>query len=283
MMLIGLPSTLPPKSSTAICAAVTEPWPVGVDAGPFMSVRTPILTTSSEIWARAACDDKTAAANAPSTDIFLAEIKTVLPLSFGTLAVLLDRELELGRQDVLAIILRSASTELTGSGREADLAGGRRVVAGKFRRALLQPLLTDKADQCLNRWPEIAALPHQQIKILPQQRDEIEARRFRRGAGRDAAIRLAAADGNGEIGTRETRRIEPPQILGSGAGARQQHVVQHPRTSAGLPDGHLRAGDKDIGQAEQMFRIARSNQKALLTPREGDQHRIMQARHRAHR
>jgi hypothetical protein len=43
-----LSSTLPPKSSTAICAAVTEPWPVGVDAGPFMSVSTPILTTSSE-------------------------------------------------------------------------------------------------------------------------------------------------------------------------------------------------------------------------------------------
>ena len=32
-MLIGLPSTLPPKSSIAICAAVTEPWPVGVEAG----------------------------------------------------------------------------------------------------------------------------------------------------------------------------------------------------------------------------------------------------------
>src|SRR5258705_1232788 len=97
MMLMGWPNTLPPKSSTAICAAVTEPWPVGLEPGPFISVRTPILTTSSEIWATAACDDKTTAANAPSTDIFLAEIKTVLPLSFGTLAVLLDRELELGR------------------------------------------------------------------------------------------------------------------------------------------------------------------------------------------
>src|SRR5712671_2490717 len=97
MMLIGLPSTLPPKSSTAICAAVTEPWPVGVEAGPFISVRTPILTTSSEIWASAACDDKAAAANAPSTDIFLAEIKTVLPLSLGALAILPDRELELSR------------------------------------------------------------------------------------------------------------------------------------------------------------------------------------------
>src|SRR2546429_7456565 len=93
MTLIGLPSTVLPKSSTAICAAVTEPWPVGVDAGPFMSVRTPILTTSSEIWPRAACDDNTAAANAASAEIFLAEIKTVLPLSLGTLAVLLDSEL----------------------------------------------------------------------------------------------------------------------------------------------------------------------------------------------
>jgi hypothetical protein len=37
----------------AICAAVTEPWPVGVDAGPFMSESTPILTTLSEISAPA--------------------------------------------------------------------------------------------------------------------------------------------------------------------------------------------------------------------------------------
>src|SRR5947199_4339848 len=53
MTLTGLPRTLPPKSSTAICAAVTEPCPVGVDAGPVMSVSTPILTTSSEICAEA--------------------------------------------------------------------------------------------------------------------------------------------------------------------------------------------------------------------------------------
>ena len=62
--MIGLPSTLPPKSSTAICAAVTEPWPVGVEAGPFMSVSTPILTTSSDTCASAAGDADIAAANA---------------------------------------------------------------------------------------------------------------------------------------------------------------------------------------------------------------------------
>jgi hypothetical protein len=56
-----------------------------------------ILLVSAEEIEPSTHDDKTAAANAPSTDIFLAEIKTVLPLSFGTLAVLLDRELELGR------------------------------------------------------------------------------------------------------------------------------------------------------------------------------------------
>src|ERR1700690_1426357 len=72
--LTGLPSPLPPKSSTAICAAVTEPWPVGVDAGPFMSVSTPILTTSSEIWARAAGDADSAASKAANIDIVLANI-----------------------------------------------------------------------------------------------------------------------------------------------------------------------------------------------------------------
>src|SRR5215216_4618064 len=74
MMLIGLPSTLPPKSSIAICADVTEPWPVGVAAGPFMSVRTPILTTSSEICASAALDANIAAPSIPSLDRFLANI-----------------------------------------------------------------------------------------------------------------------------------------------------------------------------------------------------------------
>jgi hypothetical protein len=44
-----------------------------------MSVRTPILTTSSEIWASAACGTNVAAANAASMDMVLAEIKAVLP------------------------------------------------------------------------------------------------------------------------------------------------------------------------------------------------------------
>src|SRR6478735_4236765 len=122
--------------------------------------------------------------------------------------------------------------------------------------------LTGSSSSAGSTFLQLFYRPHQRVEILPKQRDEIEARRFRRGAGRDAAIRLAAADGSGKIGTRQTWGIETPQIPGSGAGARQQHVEQHPRTSAGLPDGHLRPGGKDIGQAEQMFRIARSNQKA---------------------
>ena len=48
---LDLPATRPPKSSTAIWAASTEPGPVGVEAGPDRSVSTPILTTSSEICA----------------------------------------------------------------------------------------------------------------------------------------------------------------------------------------------------------------------------------------
>jgi hypothetical protein len=51
---IGFPGTLPPKSSIASSAAVTEPWPVASAAGPDRSVSTPNLTTSSEICAAAA-------------------------------------------------------------------------------------------------------------------------------------------------------------------------------------------------------------------------------------
>src|SRR5262249_22535911 len=49
----GLPKTLPPKSSMAICTAATEPGPSAPDEGPDMSVRTPIFTTSSETCALA--------------------------------------------------------------------------------------------------------------------------------------------------------------------------------------------------------------------------------------
>src|SRR4029077_12882444 len=84
---MGLPRTLPPKSSTAICAAVTEPWPVGVDAGPFMSVSTPILTTSSEIWARADGDVSIAAASAASAIAPLAESNSILPLTIIPLRI----------------------------------------------------------------------------------------------------------------------------------------------------------------------------------------------------
>src|SRR5437868_7039894 len=85
--LIGLPSTLPPKSSIAICTAVTEPWPVGVEAGPFMSVSTPILTTSSETCASAADDASIAAAPSRHAEKFL---KNILfpPWSTGALAAL---------------------------------------------------------------------------------------------------------------------------------------------------------------------------------------------------
>jgi hypothetical protein len=67
-----------------------------VDAGPFISVRTPILTTSSETWARAAGDANITAANTASGDIFLASIASPSVTS-GELAVLLDRELKPGR------------------------------------------------------------------------------------------------------------------------------------------------------------------------------------------
>src|SRR5262249_39651897 len=70
----------------AICAAVTEPWPVGVDAGPFMSVRTPILTTSSETWASAGGEERMAAAQIASRDVILPETTGYLPFSIGTLA-----------------------------------------------------------------------------------------------------------------------------------------------------------------------------------------------------
>src|ERR1700682_1168312 len=52
-MTIGLPSTLPPKSSAAIWAATTEPGPARSEYAPVMSVSTPIFTTASEICAAA--------------------------------------------------------------------------------------------------------------------------------------------------------------------------------------------------------------------------------------
>src|ERR1700747_1661315 len=75
-MLIGFPSTLPPQSPLALGVAVTEPWPVGVEAGPFVSVRTPILTTSSEICASAALEASMAAASVASGGRHLRSIRS---------------------------------------------------------------------------------------------------------------------------------------------------------------------------------------------------------------
>src|SRR3954454_3622450 len=86
MTLIGLPNTLPPKSSIAICAAVTEPWPVGVEAGPFMSVSAPILTSSSDTGASTAVDTSIAAAPSAAADNLLENIPFP-PWSTGALAV----------------------------------------------------------------------------------------------------------------------------------------------------------------------------------------------------
>jgi hypothetical protein len=138
-------------------------------------VRTPILTTSFETWASAAGDANIAAASAPSMDIFLAEITGILPSPFGALAGLIDRELKLKPVYVLAVILQPRSNKWNGSGGEPDLTGRRRVVTGEFRGPLLQPVLPEEADQRLNLRAEITALPHQEIEILPDQRDEIEA------------------------------------------------------------------------------------------------------------
>src|ERR1700761_2383639 len=85
---IGLPNTVPPKSSTAICAAVTDPCPVGVEAGPFMSVSTPILTKLSDIWAKAAGGDKRPAIAKPSKNNRLKDIIYSSP-SIGRIGYLL--------------------------------------------------------------------------------------------------------------------------------------------------------------------------------------------------
>src|SRR3954453_23948652 len=130
----------------------------------------------------------------------------------------------------------SRSSTKAGSGRKPDLPSGRRVVAGEFGGALLQPPAADKTDQCLNRRAEIAALPHQQVEMLPKQRDKIEPRRFRGGPRRDAAVGLASADRGREIRAGQAGRLEPVQIVWFDAGALDQHVEQHLRPRAGLPD-----------------------------------------------
>src|SRR4051794_19816955 len=79
------------------------------------------------------------------------------------------------------------------SGREADLAGGRGIVAGQLLRALPQPPFAEKPDQGLHGGPKVAALAHREVKILPDQRHEIEPGRARRRARRDAAIGLSRA------------------------------------------------------------------------------------------
>jgi hypothetical protein len=59
---IGLPFTVPLKSAAAICAAMSEPGPVGSEYRLLISESTPILTISLEIWAPAGVEPTIAAA-----------------------------------------------------------------------------------------------------------------------------------------------------------------------------------------------------------------------------
>src|SRR6266702_4665583 len=61
-----MPFCAAPKSSTAIFAATTEPGPVMSEYSPDMSLRTPILVTSSAVWAYAVPQ-----ASAPATAAML--------------------------------------------------------------------------------------------------------------------------------------------------------------------------------------------------------------------
>src|SRR6266568_6398274 len=61
-----MPFCAAPNSSTAIFAATTEPGPVMSEYSPDMSLRTPILVTSSAVWAYAVPQ-----ASAPATAAML--------------------------------------------------------------------------------------------------------------------------------------------------------------------------------------------------------------------
>ncbi|MNT23774.1 hypothetical protein D3C72_1592080 [compost metagenome] len=72
---MGLPCTLPPKSSIAILAASTEPLPPESAYWPDMSVSTPILTLSSEM--PAACAARLAQASMAATAVVVRWVMAV--------------------------------------------------------------------------------------------------------------------------------------------------------------------------------------------------------------
>src|SRR3569833_1987016 len=269
MTLIGLPRTLPPKSSTAICAAVTEPWPVGVEAGPFMSVSTPILTTSSESCASASDKGSSTAASAARIDKRMIESK---PSSRGTIAAapFLDR-----------LRSRTPHVQSIGAGRqsggEPDLTGGGRVVAAELAGALRQPPVAEEAHQRLHRGPEIAALARQEIEAFPGQRDKIEPRNLCSRARSNAAIGAAVADRRGKVRSRQAGRLEPLQVLQRCAGMRQQCLEQKLGTGAWLAYRHGGPRAERVGDVLQIFRIAHREQHALLSPGKSDQQGVVKA------
>src|SRR3954468_3965493 len=268
MTLIGLPSTLPPKSSTAICAAVTEPCPVGVEAGPFMSVSTPILTTSSDICASAPDHGNSAAASAVSTDKRMVEIT---PSSRNIAAALF---LERLRSRPFLVQSIGAGRQ---SGGEADLTGGSGVITAELAGALRQPLVAEEAHQRLHRRPEVAALAGQEIETLPGQRDEIEPRGLRCCARGNATIRTAVTDRRRKVRRCQAGRLEPFQILQGCPGTRQQSFEQQLGTAARLAYRHGGARAEHVGDALQTFRIPHRQQQALLAPGKSDQQSVVQA------
>lgn len=169
------------------------------------------------------------------------------------------------------------------SSEKAGLSRRGRVIPGEFGGVPKDAFPGQKRDQGLERWLEIRSLPHQKIEIFPNQRYEIEPGGARGRPRCDAAIRLADADSGGEIGAGQTGRFEPVQIFLLRAGVDQQDIQQHMRACAPLPDGHFCARGENIGETVQFLGIARWKQKSLFTPRQPDQHRVVQPRHGAHR
>src|SRR5215472_17256607 len=120
-----------------------------------------------------------------------------------------------------------ASVDLTDRANRID------IVAAEFHRTLPQCGRAHEPEESLRSGQEIAALPQNQIKVLPRDRQKVQARRQRNGACGDTAVGAVRAHRLCDIHSGRANRRDQGEIIRRDVSARQQCEQQQLRASAG--------------------------------------------------
>src|SRR5215831_6600496 len=118
---------------------------------------------------------------------------------------------------------------------QTDRANRIDVVAAEFHRTLPQCGRAHELEESLRSGQEIVALPQNQIKLLPRDRQKVQAHCQGNGACDDTAVGPVRAHRLCDIHSGRANRGHQGEIIRRDVSARQQREQQQLRASAGRP------------------------------------------------